>query len=201
MRRVAVACAAAVLVVVLALNSARWFSNDSTRTPVQVEPRCNEMEAMWLQAQAVPSAQLVPCVASLPVGWSFGELTVNNGRSTITVDHDRAGSGAIDLHFARSCDTTNTTEAPADVPELDLAAIEGLDLAGDGEAEVHLPLLLGAAFGLSTSEARRLLAQGAVKLDGETVPPDSLDVPFGELAGRVLQAGKRRFAAIPAKPG
>ena len=92
-------------------------------------------------------------------------------------------------------------EAPADVPELDLAAIEGLDLAGDGEAEVHLPLLLGAAFGLSTSEARRLLAQGAVKLDGETVPPDSLDVPFGELAGRVLQAGKRRFAAIPAKPG
>ncbi|MGZ5316713.1 MAG: tyrosine--tRNA ligase [Solirubrobacterales bacterium] len=91
-------------------------------------------------------------------------------------------------------------EAPADVPELDLAAIEGLDLAGDGEAEVHLPLLLAAAFGLSTSEARRLLAQGGVKLDGETVPPDSLDVPFSALAGRVLQAGKRRFAAIPAKP-
>lgn len=92
-------------------------------------------------------------------------------------------------------------EAPADIPELNLAAIEGLNLAGDGEPEVHLPLLLAAAFGLSTSEARRLLAQGGVKLDGETVPPESLDVPFSTLAGRVLQAGKRRFAAIPAKPG
>ena len=69
-----------------------------------------EMEPMWLQAQAVPTAELVPCVASLPVGWSFGLLTVNNGRSTITVDHDRAGSKAIDLRFADSCDVTGATE-------------------------------------------------------------------------------------------
>ena len=65
---------------------------------------------MWLQAQAVPTAELVPCVASLPVGWSFRLLTVNNGRSTITVDHDRAGAKAIDLRFAESCDVTGATE-------------------------------------------------------------------------------------------
>jgi hypothetical protein len=55
-------------------------------------------------------------VASLPVGWSFRLLTVNNGRSTITLDHDRAGSKAIDLRFAQSCDVTGATEVTADVP-------------------------------------------------------------------------------------
>lgn len=70
---------------------------------------------MWLQAQAVPTAELVPCVASVPVGWSIGLLTVNNGRSTITVDHDRAGSKAIDVRFAQSCDITGANEVAADV--------------------------------------------------------------------------------------
>ena len=50
------------------------------------------------------------------MGWSFGLLTVNNGRSTITVDHDRAGPKAIDLRFADSCDVTGATEVAADVP-------------------------------------------------------------------------------------
>ena len=50
------------------------------------------------------------------MGWSFRLLTVNNGRSTITVDHDRAGSKAIDLRFAESCDVTGATEVAADVP-------------------------------------------------------------------------------------
>ena len=62
------------------------------------------------------TAELVPCVATLPVGWSFGLLTANNGRSTITVDHDRAGSKAIDLRFAGSCDVTGATEVSSDVP-------------------------------------------------------------------------------------
>jgi hypothetical protein len=115
-RRVAVGLAAAGLVVVLVLNWARLFSNDNTRTPVHVEATCDEMEAMWLQAQAVPTAELVPCVASLPVGWSFGLMTVNNGRSTITVDHDRAGAKALELRFAESCATGGVTEVGSDVP-------------------------------------------------------------------------------------
>ena len=115
-RRVAVGLAAAGLVVVLALNWARLFSNDNTRTPVHVKALCDEMEAMWLQAQAVQTAELVPCVASLPIGWSFRLLTVNNGRSTITVDHDRAGAKAIELRFAESCDTSGATEVAPDVP-------------------------------------------------------------------------------------
>jgi tRNA A-37 threonylcarbamoyl transferase component Bud32 len=116
-RRVVVALATAILVVLLVLNSARLFGNDeATRTPVHVDAVCDEMEPMWLQAQAVPTAELVPCVVSLPVGWSFRLLTVNNGRSRITVDHDRAGSEAIDVRFTDSCDVTGATEVVADVP-------------------------------------------------------------------------------------
>ena len=66
--------------------------------------------------------------------------------------------------------------------------------AGD---PVHLPALLVASFGVgSTSEARRLIAQGGVKLDGE--PVTELDVPRAALDGRsaagreaALRAGSR----------
>jgi tyrosyl-tRNA synthetase len=61
---------------------------------------------------------------------------------------------------------------------------------------VHLPALLARAFGVSTSEARRGLAQGAVKLDGEAVEPGMLDLPVTGVHGRVLQLGKRRFARV-----
>jgi tyrosyl-tRNA synthetase len=63
-------------------------------------------------------------------------------------------------------------------------------------AEVHLPALLADAFGISTSEARRSLAQGGVKLDGEPVPGDALDLPAAAVDGKVLQLGKRRFAHV-----
>ena len=116
-RRLLVATAAAVVLVALALNGARLFgNNETTRTPVRTDASCDDMEPMWLQAQAVQSAELVPCVASLPVGWSFRVMTANNGRSTLTVDHDRAGSEAIDLYFAESCDLTGATEVAAGVP-------------------------------------------------------------------------------------
>jgi tyrosyl-tRNA synthetase len=62
--------------------------------------------------------------------------------------------------------------------------------------EVHLPALLADAFGISTSEARRNLARGGVKLDGEPVGNGSLDLPAADLDGRVLQLGKRRFARV-----
>jgi tyrosyl-tRNA synthetase len=63
-----------------------------------------------------------------------------------------------------------------------------------GDDPVHLPALLADAFGVSTSEARRLIAQGGVKLDGAAV--SELDVPRERLAGAVLQAGKRRFVRL-----
>jgi tyrosyl-tRNA synthetase len=61
---------------------------------------------------------------------------------------------------------------------------------------VHLPALLAKEFEISSSEARRLLAQGGVKLDGEVLDAGALDVDAGQLGGKVLQVGKRRFVRL-----
>jgi tyrosyl-tRNA synthetase len=73
-------------------------------------------------------------------------------------------------------------QVPEEVPEEPLPE-------GD---PLHLPALLVERLGLgSTSEARRLIAQGAVKVDGEVV--SDVDLPRERLAGALVQAGKRRF--------
>src|SRR3954452_11990268 len=78
-----------------------------------------------------------------------------------------------------------------DVPE----DVEELVLSANGEL-LHLPEVIVSAFGGSRSDARRMLAQGGVKLDGEPVPADPLDVPAATLDGRVLQVGKRKFRRL-----
>ena len=82
-------------------------------------------------------------------------------------------------HFTR---VVREGRAPDEVPEAPLPE-------GD---PVHLPALLVDQLGLgSTSEARRLISQGGVKVEGEVVK--DLDVPRSRLAGALVQAGKRRF--------
>jgi tyrosyl-tRNA synthetase len=79
-------------------------------------------------------------------------------------------------------------EIPDDVPEVAWAA--------NGNETVHLPALLAQAFGVSTSEARRSLGQGGVKLDGQALAEGVLDVAPTAVDGHVLQLGKRRFARV-----
>jgi tyrosyl-tRNA synthetase len=78
-------------------------------------------------------------------------------------------------------------EAPSEVPDVVWPASEPV---------VHLPALLSRAFGVSTSEARRNLAQGGVRIDGEPVANGSLDVDAADIDGKILQLGKRRFARV-----
>ncbi len=76
-------------------------------------------------------------------------------------------------------------EAPEDVPEVPLP---------DGDP-VHLPALLVSGLGVaSTSEARRLIEGGGVKVNGE--PTAGLDLPRKALEYALLQVGKRRFARL-----
>jgi tyrosyl-tRNA synthetase len=78
-------------------------------------------------------------------------------------------------------------EVPEDIAEVPL----------DGEGtSVHLPALISQHFGGSRSEARRLLGQGAVRLDGEPLGPGDVDVDPARLDGRVLQVGRRQFRRL-----
>ena len=104
--------------------------------------------------------------------------------------HDSAAAEAAEARF----DTVHVArEIPEDIPELSLAEADGLQ---ENAGDVHLPALIAGVFGISSSEARRLIAQGGVKLDGEGLDPDRLDLPARELGGRVLQVGKRRFVRL-----
>jgi tyrosyl-tRNA synthetase len=109
-------------------------------------------------------------------------------RTLVARFHNDAAAVAAEQAFDR---VHREHRPPEEMPEVALPA--------DGGAEdglVHLPALLAGAFGVSTSEARRALAQGGVKLDGEPLDAEPLDRPAAELAGRVLQLGKRRFARL-----
>jgi tyrosyl-tRNA synthetase len=79
-------------------------------------------------------------------------------------------------------------EAPEEIP------VATLNVTEDGA--VHLPVLIATEFGISSSEARRLMGQGGVKLDGEARAPEPLDLPAESLDGRVLQVGKRRYRRL-----
>jgi len=98
--------------------------------------------------------------------------------------HGESAADRAEAHFTR---VVREGHAPAEVPEADVPS----------DDPVHLPALLVDLFHVSsTSEARRLIAQGGVKLDGAVV--SDLDVPRGALSGALLQAGKRRFVRFRA---
>jgi len=65
---------------------------------------------------------------------------------------------------------------------------------------LHLPAVIQGAFGISSSEARRLLGQGGVRLDGVALSASDLDLPRDRLEGAVLQLGKRRFRRLEDYP-
>jgi tyrosyl-tRNA synthetase len=81
-------------------------------------------------------------------------------------------------------------EVPADVPEVAWPA---------DQSPIHLPALMREAFGVSTSEARRAITQGGVRVEGQPVSDGSLDVEAGDIDGKVIQWGKRRFVRVRVK--
>jgi len=96
--------------------------------------------------------------------------------------HDEAAAAEAEAAFDR---VFIAHELPEEIEEAFVRPEDGT---------VHLPAVIADAFGRSRSEARRSIAQGGVRLDGEVV--DALDLPAAELDGRVLQLGKRHFRRL-----
>ena len=75
---------------------------------------------------------------------------------------------------------------PDEMPEVTLTAgADGLPIAN---------LLREAGLVPSTSEALRMIRQGAVRIDGEKISDTKRVLPAGE--AHVFQVGKRRFARV-----
>jgi tyrosyl-tRNA synthetase len=165
----------------LSWDGAKMSSSQKNNVPLTAAP-----EEMFGRTMRISDDQLeewyrlvaernVPAVDPL-------EAKLELARFIVARSHGDEAARAAEAHFTR---VVRRGEAPDDVPELALPN-------GD---PVHLPALLVESLGVSsTSEARRLIQQGGVKLNGEPAP--GLDVARSALAGALLQVGKRRFARL-----
>jgi len=116
-----------------------------------------------------------------PPGGDAMESKLALARGIVELYHGADAARAAEEHFTR---VVREGQAPEDVPDVALPN-------GD---PVHLPALLVELGVPSTSEARRLIAQGAVRVNGQAI--SELDIPRATLEGALVQAGKRRFGRL-----
>jgi tyrosyl-tRNA synthetase len=98
--------------------------------------------------------------------------------------HSTEAADAAAAHFDR---VFVQHALPDEIEDADFSAADGV---------VHVPALIADTFGRTRSDARRMLAQGAVKLDGQTLGAEDLDLAPARLDGAVLQVGKRQFRRL-----
>jgi len=117
----------------------------------------------------------------VPVGEALA-AKLELARWIVARSHGEAAARAAEEHFTR---VVREGQAPEDIDEV---RVESPDPV------VHLPSVLAAQLGESSSHWRRVIDQGGVKLDGS--PVSGYDVAWAELEGATLQAGKRRFLRL-----
>jgi tyrosyl-tRNA synthetase len=146
-------------------------------------------DQMYGKTMRIPDEQIGPWFSLLlgeepPAGLGPRDAKRALARALVTRFHDAEAAAAAEAGFDR---IFIAHELPAEVEEAVVRSQNGT---------VHLPAVIAEVFGRSRSEARRMLAQGGVRLDGEPLAGDVLDVPASALDGRVLQLGKRHFRRL-----
>ncbi|HEX3310937.1 MAG TPA: phosphatase PAP2 family protein, partial [Streptosporangiaceae bacterium] len=108
------------------------LANDYQHTaPLNIESlRCGEPEPLWLLAQSVPSASLVPCVRTLPAGWTVATAKAKNGLSEFTLAHD-PDSQAVVVRLTAACTTSGAAQRPSGQPGV--RRYERPDATGSGQ--------------------------------------------------------------------
>ena len=130
-------------------------------------------------------------VKQLEVGWRDGKLHPKSikqrlAREIVSIYHDADAAYAAEMEFNR---IHRDRELPDEVPEVIVPSSE----LTDGKVWIaNLIKLVG--FASSSSDARRLVAQGGVQLDGERITDPSCELLLR--SGSILQVGKRRFAKL-----
>jgi tRNA A-37 threonylcarbamoyl transferase component Bud32 len=76
---------------------------------------CEEPEPLWLLAQSVPSASLVPCIRALPPGWAVATAKAKNGLAEFTLAHGPDPQAVI-VRLTAACATRGAAQRPSDQP-------------------------------------------------------------------------------------
>jgi tyrosyl-tRNA synthetase len=150
---------------------------------IAIEASADEMfgRTMRLPDQAMASWFELLAIAPPPEGSGPRDQKVALAKAIVERFHDAGAAERAEAQFVSQF-------VDHDLPdEIDSVAFDGND------GSVHLPMVLADAFGISRSEARRLVEQGGVKLDGNVVDSSELDISAERLSGSVVQIGRRRF--------
>jgi tyrosyl-tRNA synthetase len=121
-----------------------------------------------------------------PAGAAARDAKRALARDLVSWLYSEEDAQAAEQHFER---VFVAHEAPAQIEQASFPTKDGC---------VYLPGVMAAEFGLSGSEARRLIDQGAVTLGEAPVGRGEYDVPVARADGQVLKVGKRRFRRLHA---
>lgn len=150
-------------------------------------------DELMVKYYRLASTVAVDQIDAIEKGLAAGEIHPNRCKRDLAqnivaayYDEDAAkeAEAAFDRQFKQH-------EVPEDVPEF------AADLTPNEEGKVYLAKLI-ADSGLtkSTGDARRMIDQGGVKVNGEAVAPKAYNVDPSTLAGAVIQVGKRKFVRL-----
>ncbi len=78
----------------------------------QIACKSGDSAIFLLEAQAVPSATLLPCFFPLPAGWRYGQSEVRSGFVSAWLDSDRVGDRAVELILTRTCNVSRAIRVP-----------------------------------------------------------------------------------------
>jgi tyrosyl-tRNA synthetase len=109
-------------------------------------------------------------------------------REIVTRYHGEGAARAAEDRFDR---VFRSHEVPDDVPEVAFPE----DAVRNGSVWI-VRLLAGVGLAASNADARRLIEQGGVRIDGRPVTDPDVELPVSDVAGRVLQVGRRRFVRL-----
>jgi tyrosyl-tRNA synthetase len=143
---------------------------------------------LWLSAW-LPSDE----VAGVEAGLADGSLKANDekralARRVVDLYHGPGAGARAEESFNRVHRDRELPEVVPDVPIPDGASEDGV---------VWLPrLLVALELATSNGDARRRIEQGGVRLDDDPVTDPSFEAPREELAGKVLQVGRRWFGRL-----
>jgi hypothetical protein len=92
-----------------------------------------KVSTLTLFAQAVPTADRVPCVQNYPAGWRFSSMRVRNGQARFSLDNDRVGVSVAKVTLTKSCDVEGAQRIASSEPgveRFERTSESGAELAG-----------------------------------------------------------------------
>ena len=153
-------------------------------------------QEMYGKTMAIPDEALAEYYRLLlgrepAIGTGPGELSPRDAKRELARElvvwlHSHDAARAAERHFDR---VFVERGVPDELEEARFECVEGV---------VHLPGVIAREFGISRSQARRMIDQGGVTLDEEQLASGQHDVPCEQADGRVLKVGRRRFRRLRA---